>query len=103
MKTDPVSGPLTRDELRALTEAPYGAAVKEIRKHDPLFGLKEGEKIAWRVTASARMVGTAHVKAASKEEAEREADELNDAAFDWEPASWPYDDVEITSVEPAKP
>jgi hypothetical protein len=47
--------------------------------------MKEGEKISWRVEATAECEGVAYVEAASKEEAEALADDLGAAAFDWEP------------------
>jgi hypothetical protein len=52
---------------------------------------------SYKVTASVKRLGTARVAAASQEEADRKADELSDADFDWH---WPEaDDFRVVSVE----
>lgn len=93
---DPISGPITRDELRELASAPYGEALKVIRKHDPLFGRKDGEKFRWKVLATVTCTMYAFVEAASEDEANKLADKLNTAAFDYESEG----DISIDSVEP---
>jgi hypothetical protein len=87
---------MPREEFRKLIDAPYGAALKSIRKYDPLFGRAEGEKVKWKVTASQNMTGTAFVQAADQKEAEALADELGDSQFDWDGG---YGDIDVLSVE----
>lgn len=81
---NPVSGKMPIEEFRKLKDAPYGAAIKTIRKYDPCWGVKPGEKIKWTVTATARIYGDATVEACSQEEAVKLADALPDNAFDWD-------------------
>ena len=100
MPNDPVSGPITREKLRELVAAPFGAATKAIQEIDPLYGRKEGEKFRWKITADCSMRGTAYVEAASQDEADNLADDLQDAAFDWD-AGW-GSDISILTVEPDK-
>jgi hypothetical protein len=99
MKLDPVTGPMSREELRACVEAPHGGAAKIIRKHDPLFGLQPGEKIEWEVQCSGITHGTAYVKAASQEEADRLAADLTSGDVDWE---FGMDDFDVDDIKPAK-
>lgn len=96
---DPVTGPLSREELRKLANAPFGTAIKEIRKFDPMYGRAPGEKIEWKVICKSNMEGRAYVKAASKKEAEALADKLGCNDVDWGTYS---DDFEILSIEPHK-
>ena len=101
MSDDPSLGPMTRAELAEAIAAPAGKATEIIRKYDPQWGRRPGEKFDWvvKVRRSSRDEGTAIVKAASQEEADDLADELGDADIDWD-----HDDsFEIDSVEPAKP
>ena len=98
MSHDPVTGPLTRERLRELAAMPFGAAIKEIRKIDPYYGLKDGEKIEFEVTVTGRLQGRAWVKASSKEEAEKLADKLNEGDCDW--GGYSCDDFEIIDVQP---
>jgi len=102
MQQDPIFGPLSREKLQELSAAPYGEALKEIRKHDPLFGLREGETITWRVRATrqAREYGYANVDAASQEEATRIAEKLDEANFSWDCDD--ADEFEIDTVEPKR-
>jgi hypothetical protein len=96
---DPVTGPLSRERFNELVAAPYGEAAKAIRKFDPFWGRKPGEKIQYEVTARGVMTGRAIVMAATQKEADALADDLTDAAFDW----MDYDnDIEIISVEPSR-
>lgn len=97
---DPVTGPLSRQQLAELASAPFGAATEAIRKHDPLWGRSEGEKINWAVTVkrSRRDEGRAVVQASSQKEAAMLADDLTDDDIDWDEDC----DFEIVSVEPAK-
>lgn len=103
---DPISGPMPREEFQKLVDAPYGAALTEIRKYDPLYGRKPGEKIKWRVTLEREIaeVGTAYIEAETKEDAEKLADKLTEAQIDWEAeCSWSTDlDGTIKEIVPAK-
>jgi len=100
MKYDPVTGPLSREKFAELVAAPYGEAVKEIRKFDPQWGRKPGEKFAWEITATNKMEGRAIIYAADEKEANKIADTIDDGAFDW--SSYDSYDIEIISVEPLK-
>jgi hypothetical protein len=100
MALDPVTGPLTREEFQELVEMPFGEACKAIRKHDPLWGLKAGEKIKYEVFVTARLHGRAIVKASSQKEAEKLAEELGEHDCDW--GGYGCDDIEIIDVGPAK-
>lgn len=98
---DPVTGPLSREQFAALVAAPYGEAVKAIRKHDPLYDRDEGEPIKWkiRLRRTSTETGIAYVEAATEKGAEALADLLNERDI-----SWDYDDsdeFEIVSVEAA--
>ena len=66
------TGPLTPEELKELASEPFGAGLKAIRKYDPLYGRKEGERFRWRVRLSARAFAEATVMAANEEEAKEE-------------------------------
>ena len=96
MAHDPVTGPLSRDEFVELIAAPYGEATKIIRKHDPFYRREPGEKVRFRVEASGRMRGTGYVEASDQKEADKLANELNDASFDWQDSGGGFD---IISVE----
>jgi hypothetical protein len=93
---DRVTGPLSREEFAELIDAPYGEATKRIRKHDPFYRLGPGEKVRFRVEASGRMHGTAYVEASDQKEADKLADELGDASFNWQDNESGFD---IISVE----
>lgn len=95
---DPVTGPLSRDELKALADAPAGAALKAIRKFDPLYGLPEGTKVDWQVTATREAEGYAIIKAASKEEAQKLAKALKTSDFEWDDSNWCDNDHDIVDV-----
>lgn len=90
-------GPIPRDEFMKLVEAPFGEAIKRIRKWDPLYGRAKGEKIKWKVECRGELYGTAYVEAATQEEADKLADDLDCGAVDWGDGS---SDFEIDSVEP---
>lgn len=96
-KLDPVSGPLSREELKVLCDAPFGKATERIREFDPFFGRKEGEKIRFKVECRSDMNGTAYVEAANQEEADDLADNLTASEIDWD---YGDNDFEIVSVEP---
>ncbi len=98
MKVDPITGPISAQELKALAVAPFGAAAKAIRKHDPFWGRGEGEKIKWIVKCSRRDEGIAEIMAASQDEADDLADELSCDDVEWDSDD---DDFKIVSVEPA--
>lgn len=95
---DPITGPLSREEFRSLWLAPFGAALEVIRKHDPLYGRKPGEKLRWLVTLKRHIpeIGTATVIAATEEEATELANNLAEAEIDWEPDHLGYWDDEGT-------
>lgn len=96
MQFDPVYGPIPKAEFAELVAAPYGEATKRIRKYDPFYKREEGEKIRFRVEATGRMHGVGYVEASNQEEADKLADELTDASFDWRDSSGGFD---IVSVE----
>jgi hypothetical protein len=104
-RLDPVTGPLSREEFAALVAAPYGAAANAIRKHDPLYGIKEdGEPIKWEVYATRRATeeGYAEVAASSIEEALELAGKLKSSAFSWD-CGHVYDDApNIQEVTPKR-
>lgn len=82
------TGPMTSEQLKALADAPHGHALKEIRKFDPLYGRLsgEGELIKWRVklTKEVQAVGFVTVEAATKEDAEALAEEVDDHKVEWD-------------------
>jgi hypothetical protein len=98
---DRSTGPVPRAEFADLVNAPFGQAVKVIRKYDPLYGRQPGEKIKWvvQVQEMGRRDGTAEVEAASEKEAEKIAENLSSDDVEWD-----YDgaDFRIVSIEPAK-
>lgn len=98
-KLDPITGPVPRAEFAEAVAAPAGGAAKIIRQYDPFFQRAEGEKIRWRIEAKSQMTGVAYVEAATQKEAEKLADDLDDAEFDWT-SRWGID--EIVSIEPDK-
>lgn len=98
MTLDPISGPLSRQQLAELVKAPYGECVKVIRKYDPQYGRQPGEKFRWKITARCEMDGVGYVMASDENEAAKLADEMADISFDWS-ARWPSD-MEIISVKP---
>lgn len=95
-KLDPVTGPLTREEFAELVRAPHGKAIEAIRKIDPLYGRGPGEKVRWRVECRGTLRGVAFVEACDQKEADKLADELDDAAVDWMDSGGGFD---ILSVE----
>lgn len=99
---DPVSGILTRDELRALAAQPgFGEARKAIRRRDPMWGVAVGETIEWRVSMSrdSRDEGYVIVRAASAEEAERLAGDVKEADIVYVDTA-PIGDWEIEDAVP---
>jgi hypothetical protein len=102
--TDPVSGVFTREQLRELAAAPgFGSAAKIIRRHDPMWGRKDGEEIKWLVTFTRQVTenGHAYVRASSKEDAEKLAADLDSKNINWcaDYADEEYGDIEAV---PAK-
>lgn len=93
-------GPMKQEEFAALVEAPYGAAAKAIRKHDPFWGREEGASIEWRVTGTCEIIeeGTAIVTAKTKEEALEAAEKLS-----WEKWSVRGREREPFTAEAAEP
>ena len=90
------TGPLTSEELKELASEPFGAGLKAIRKHDPLYGRKEGERFKWRVTLSARAWADATVMAADEEDARREAELLDESEIEYKE----FGNHVVESVEP---
>jgi acyl-CoA reductase-like NAD-dependent aldehyde dehydrogenase len=102
---DPISGPLTRDELRELAAAPFGEAARIIRRFDPLWGRQtEGELIRWRVRFIREVTeeGYAYVEAATKDDAERLADEIPVSQIDWDHTRHYERDAMIDDIAPAR-
>ncbi len=95
MPLDPITGPLSRAEFAELVTAPYGEAKKQIRKHDPYYRLEPGEKVRFRVEASGRLRGIAYVEAISQQEADKLADALSDASFDWQDSGCGFDIITV--------
>jgi hypothetical protein len=101
-KLDPVTGPLTRDELKTLAAAPVGAALRAIRKHDPLYGYPPGTKINWLAIFVREQEGYAYVRATSLEEAKAAANAIKHDQIEWDshPQFRGIDpDFEFVSVE----
>ena len=101
MTDDPISGPIPRERLKELVEAPFGKAKEIIRQYDPLWGRVRGEKIEWlvRVERDGTNAGTASIKPANQEEANELADELTGADIDWD-CDYDFNGLIILSVEP---
>jgi len=102
---DPVTGPLSRDEFKALASAPVGAALNAIRKHDPLYGYPPGHEIDWAVTVVREQEGLATVKAASLEEAKKLADNLRSRDIEWDVCHhlmFSGGEWDVVQVEPAE-
>lgn len=104
MTPHPSTGPIPPDEFKKLADAPFGAALKTIRKFDPLYGLPPGEKIKWRVTFEREITqeGEAYVMAASKEEAEKLADEIPESKICWDDDLDGQSNISDFTVEPAR-
>lgn len=101
MSNDPSTGPIPRDKFKELVDAPFGAAAKEIRKYDPMFGRSEGETIKWRVTVQrdAHDTGTIYIDAKDEDEACELAEEASESDVDWD-----YDSTGFTAIRAeAKP
>lgn len=98
MERDPITGPISRDELKALSAAPFGDAAKAIRKHDPLWGLEDGSEIKWKIEFRREQTGYAIVRAATEKGAGLLADKIPADAIEWED-----DDISIETIDPAKP
>ena len=79
----PSTGPLTPEKLKELAGEPFGAGLKAIREHDPLYGRKEGERFKWRVTLSARAWADATVTATDEEDARRKAELLDESEIEY--------------------
>lgn len=85
-KLDPVTGPIPRDEFSKLVVAPYGQALKEIRKYDPLYGRITGEKFKWavRFTREVEEEGWGYVEAATEEEVIELGKKLKAKDLNWD-------------------
>jgi hypothetical protein len=95
IKLDPSTGPITREQFKRIVDAPFGAAGEMIRKYDPLWGLKPGEKMEWEVTVQRMQQGTVIVKAATEEEAQNMAGEVNESDVNWDSRD---DEMEVVEV-----
>ena len=86
--------------MRALADAPYGKAAEVLRKHDPLFGVKDGDKIKWSVHVTTTSTATAYteVEAGSEEEAIELVSKRGANSFDWE-VGW-VDDFDVDGADP---
>ena len=100
-KLDPVSGPMPRELLRDLANAPHGRAVKVIREYDPQFGRAEGEKFDWevRVERLGADQGSVIVKAANEDEACELAEDADECEVDWD---YSHDGMNVISAKPYK-
>lgn len=101
-KIDPSTGPVPRDEFASFVNAPFGQAVKTIRKYDPLYAREPNEKIKWRARfeRKVREDGWATVEASTKEEAQKLANDLPEAKINWDVCCDWGDDGDLISVEP---
>lgn len=88
---DPVSGPISVEELKALAELPFGQAEAELRKHDPLWGKPakdhdEQKPIKWKVfvTQEVTMEAFVTVEAVSEEEAMEIAETMSEGELSWD-------------------
>jgi hypothetical protein len=98
---DRATGPIPREEFAKLASAPYGEAEKVIRRYDPLWGRKEGEKIKWKVTFSrtVRETGHATVEAENQKEAEALGDAIPDSKINWDyGGEGDIDSMEVTPL-----
>lgn len=81
------AGPISVAELKSLAELPHGEAASRLRQHDPLYGkgLPSGPMRSWKVRLSKEvtMVGTLTIEAASEEEAELLAQNIDDSKVSW--------------------
>lgn len=100
-KLDPVTGPIPREEFKKLVDAPYGEALRRIRKHDPLYGRPPGEKFKWACTFTREVTeeGVGYVMAESEEEAEEMAGKLKESDLHWD-VSDRYGSMVLDSVDP---
>lgn len=102
MPYDPITGPLPREKLRELVDAPYGEATQVLRQYDPEWGLKPGQKIEWEVVVERDVtgLGVAHVMAGSLKEAEKLTDDLCNSDIDWDDDG--FQDFVVKSVKPVR-
>ncbi|MDE2105265.1 MAG: hypothetical protein KGL39_49020 [Patescibacteria group bacterium] len=102
MTTDPVTGPMPREEFKKLIDLPAGQAAATIRKYNPLFGREDGTPIKWRCqfTRTAQETGYATVEAATEEEAQKLASKISDADIEWKMDDNFSEVCELESVEP---
>jgi hypothetical protein len=100
MANDPSTGPMPRERLKELVDAPFGKAAEIIRQYDPMWGRRAGEKHEWlvRVERDGTGTGTAFIKAANQDEADELADELTESDIDWDDCD--FNGLSIISVEP---
>jgi hypothetical protein len=96
--THPSTGPLDPEELKALADAPCGAAVKAIRKHDPLYARKEGEVLDWLVTFEGNITGFAYVKATNEEDAKKKAAKIKSDGWGDE-IEWDTEEIAFVSLQ----
>lgn len=97
---DPVSGPISPDELKRIAELPFGRAGVELRKHDPAWGLGSADNpnIKWEVTLTAMMPVSTIVEVEAPDEATAKKEALK-SRLDWESDSFSGpEDIEIHSI-----
>lgn len=99
------SGPISPEELQRIAELPYGQAQRELRKHDPMYGVKPGDKIKFTVelVTHARLRAYTTVEAESEEEAMKIAEKISPHNLDFEYDGDGRDDVEAVSASPSTP
>jgi hypothetical protein len=103
MSTNPF-GPLTPEEFQSAVDAPYGRAADILRQHDPMWGKfpGDGEKVKWKVRLyqQVTMQSVTYVEAATEEEAEALAAQIDTGALTFD-TFIDADDGEIVDVVPA--
>lgn len=89
-KLDPVTGPIPREKFAEIVNAPFGYATKAIRKYDPFYGRKEGEKFKWavRFTREVEEEGWGYVEAETEEEAIELGQALKEKDLTWDVGSY---------------
>lgn len=107
MAGHPISGPISPEELKALTDLPYGQAADVLRQHDPAWGLATPDKpiIKWEVTLTASMpvYAVVEVEAPDEDTARKMALETRLRGWDWEIDHFGGpEDVEVESAEVTK-
>jgi hypothetical protein len=97
------TGPISAEEMQRIAELPYGKAVTELRKHDPLWGRSSGEAFPWRVrfVETVQMEGFVTVQAKTEKEAIEAAEALAEAGKVTCDNFISSDDMDLDYAEPA--